>query len=369
MKERELDPSPALDAAVYTFELLRNISSHLEQTYLHDTGIDFIYFEHAHNNSIAALKASNLSTPEESDVLQAISTTGLPEELIGSAAKILEFSELAEEKATSFLMNLTAFRNLKDKLSSEENARNIRNTITEQYFELYAAVTRKVLRTKDSSRLMKMFLSYGYLDEKLLDPEQTIALYKLAGINHADGIADVYFMQEWFEKIAEMEKEPSVDQFGHDYHDTFRELKKRGVLTEKDKQAYEQDKEGRLTFELNNMFKVNHRLCHGQIAMYFPVLHRDLAPHNLVRAHVTPSVIHEKLKRILEIDYAAFHREIHYRDAVSGIEKEIVMMQVVPDFILIPVYGTRAMMWQEISGRVRSSPGRILIPIFREIRG
>jgi len=32
----------------------------------------------------------------------------------------------------------------------------------------------------------------------------------------------------------------------------------------------------------------------------------------------------------------------------------------------MPVYGSRAIMWQEIAGRVRSTPGRLLIPVFTD---
>ena len=37
-----------------------------------------------------------------------------------------------------------------------------------------------------------------------------------------------------------------------------------------------------------------------------------------------------------------------------------------PDILLMPVYGTKAMMWQEITGRVRSSPGRFILPVFTD---
>lgn len=68
------------------------------------------------------------------------------------------------------------------------------------------------------------------------------------------------------------------------------------------------------------------KLCQGQISLYFPILHRDMAPRNPIRSHVTPALVKEKLNRILEIDYSAFHREINYRDPSKGIEKELVMM-------------------------------------------
>jgi hypothetical protein len=39
------------------------------------------------------------------------------------------------------------------------------------------------------------------------------------------------------------------------------------------------------------------------------------------------------------------------------------MKQVLPDIILIPVMGSRALMWQEISDVSKSSPGRFIIPM------
>ena len=217
-----------------------------------------------------------------------------------------------------------------------------------------------------NSRLIKMFLNYGYMDEKLLDPEQVLALYKIAGMEKSGCLSNIYYADGWLSKIYDLEKEPSINQFELDYGDIFRDLKKRGKVDEKDKVAYDNDKEGKLAFETENMFRTNHKLCQGQITIYFPILHRDMAPVNPLRSAVTPEIIREKLGRILEIDYSAFHREIYYMNSKKNIEKELVMMQVMSDIILMPVYGSRAIMWQEITGRVRSSPGRLLLPVFTD---
>ena len=91
--------------------------------------------------------------------------------------------------------------------------------------------------TRDDSRLIGMFLDYGYMDEKLLDIDQAMAIYKLAGMKHSsDGTVNVYFMSEADRNI-QHDKGPSVDNFGHDYSDTFRLLRKRGQLTDNDKAA------------------------------------------------------------------------------------------------------------------------------------
>jgi len=366
MQAKSLDCSPVSNTLNYIYDKLKEISAYIEFEYKHSSRIDFKYLEHYHTSAISAFAEASQKTNSGSVSEASSNIMDLPEELQGSAEKILGYSEISEEKATCFMMNLVAFRNLKNRLSMDDSAREIRSSITGLFFEIYPAVFKKAHRQKDDSRLIKMFLMYGYMDEKLLDNSQTMALYKLAGAERSVGISNVYYMNEWFAAIYRMEKDPSVSSFGHDYFDTFRELKKQGKYTDKDKANYDSDRDGRLDFENSNMFRQNHRLCQGQIAVYFPILHKDMAPYNPARSIVTPDMIRDRLNKILEVDFSAFHREIHYRDTAKGIEKEIVMMQVIPDIIMVPVYGTRAMMWQEITGRVRSTPGRFLIPVFTD---
>ena len=367
LDKHDSDYTSVLDAASYVYEKLKEIAAYIELEYNHIFDIDFKYLEHSHMNSIASfgtIMAGKEDAPSVSDVLR--NSQSLPDELKDSARKIIEYSEISNEAATEFMMNLTAFKNLKDRLSSADTAKNIRNSVSETFFDIYKAVFKKAFRTKDDSRLIKMFLAFGYMDERLLGNDQVLDIYRLAGMANANGSQNVHYMDDWFAKIATMEKDPSINQFGQDYTDVFRELKKQGRVADKDKLAYDNDTDGKLTFETNNMFSTNHKLCQGQISTYFPILHRDMAPRNPVRSHVTPALISEKLNRILETDFSAFHREINYRNPSLGIEKETVMMQVIPDFILMPVYGSRAIMWQEISGRVRSTPGRLLLPVFTD---
>lgn len=366
LKEKGLDHTPALDAASYTLDRIRSISSHIENSYKHNMGVDFEYLDHIHNDRSTALKLSVSAQSGTAPVYAADSMQSLPVELVNSTVKILEYAEIPDEQASSFMTDLNNFRNLKDRLSLDEKARSVRKAVADQFFNIYSKVFKKAHESKDESRLIRMFLSFGYMDEKLLDPGQTMAIYRLAGMDHSCSGINVYFMHQWLGEIYDMSKDPSVNSFGNDYADTFRELRKQGRLAESDKAAYMNDRDGRLDFEINNMLKTNHRLCQGQISQYFPILHRDAAPHDPMRSFLSPAVINEKLTAILEIDYSLFHREIHYINPEKGIEKEIIMSKVMPDIILMPVYGTRAMMWQEITGRLRNSPGRFILPVFTD---
>lgn len=361
------DNSTALNAIDYIILKISEILSIYETEYSHPCQTDLTYLECSYNN----IKAGYSPSMNNGQGAKVTANTRadyemLPEELKDSAKRILEFAGISEENSDMFLMNLTAFRNLKDRLSTDDTARNIRNDVSSLYFEIYEAVLKKAVKHNDNSRLISMFLNYGYMDEKLLNPEQVLTLYKLAGRDQSTGFESVHSMREWLSRIYSMKKDPSINEFGQDYFDVFREMKKYGQVSDKDKPIYDNNLDARLTYELQNMVKTNHKLCQGQISLYFPILHKDMITRDLEKSYVTKEALTESLKRILEIDYSAFYREVHFRDASKGIEKELVMKPITPDIILIPVFGSRAMMWQEITGRNRSTPGRFLIPVFTD---
>jgi hypothetical protein len=171
-------------------------------------------------------------------------------------------------------------------------------------------------------------------------------------------------MADWLERIYRQEKDPSVNEFGQDYYEVFREKKKRGELNEEDKFAYDGDSGSRLDHETNNLFKLGQRLCCGQVGSYFPILHSGMISYDLTRSLVSPERIQNGINKVLEVDFSAFHREIVYNQPGSGISKELIMKPVWPEIILVPTYGSRAVMWQELTGRVRSTPARFIFPVF-----
>jgi hypothetical protein len=165
MRKKGLDHMPALDAATFIFNRLKEICLYIELEYKHDSGIDLEYFEHIHSDSAAALDAP--VSPAESDPSNVEGTVqSLPEELKGSAVKILEYSGISEEKTTCFLMNLTAFRNLKDRLSSDEPANRSERPFPTCFSKSIRRYFAGHMR-KNNSRLIRMFLSFGYMDERL----------------------------------------------------------------------------------------------------------------------------------------------------------------------------------------------------------
>lgn len=355
-----------LNILEYIIHNIKKIAAVFENTYDRKCDIDTDYIDKLFADAkespgFSSEKGANLS----SDMLEIREgTQNLPEELNNSLEKILMYSDMPRTSAHAFLANLEAFKSLKDKFSSDIDARNIKQALTSSFFEIYEAVFKKVYREKSESRLHNMFLNFAYMDESLLDADYTLKLYELAGRNGTGGLSSFYSMKDWLTKIYDSEKDPSINEFGQDYFETFREMRKRGEVTDNDRIEYENDKNKRLSFEINNMFKTTQKLCHGQISAYFPIIHNEMIMKDPSKSMITPQMMDEGIKRILDVDFSAFHRELSFRNPKKGIEKEFIMKSVLPDFIMMPVFGSRGVMWQELSGKVRSTPGRFILPVF-----
>lgn len=290
----------------------------------------------------------------------------LPQELENSTEKILKYCSCSQEIIDSFNKRLSKFRAQKDKTSSEPEIRELRASLSADFFVIYEDVFKKAQQEERCPRLISMFLNYGYMDERLLTKEQTIALYRLCDKQYSNSKFSIYSTKGWLEKIYKNEKDPSINDFGQDYFDLFRDMKKRKIVTDQDKPAYDSDYNAKVSFEINNMIKTNQKVCHGQMSSYFPILHKDIITRDLEKAVLTPEKIEQAINNLLETDFSIFYREIWYKNDSRGIEKEPIMKEILPDIILVPTFGSRGSMWQEITGRARNTPGRFILPAFTD---
>lgn len=156
-----------------------------------------------------------------------------------------------------------------------------------------------------------MYLKYGYADERLLTNEQILYLYFLKEEKKADGI-NVYNIKEWLTLIYEGHREPSKNEFDQEYHEALNSLKKRGELTDKQIQGLDDDRESKLEFEIQNMFRYNNRITSGQMTTFVPVLHKDLFISGPDKTYISPRMVMEELEKLIEIDYSIFQREVMY---------------------------------------------------------
>lgn len=309
-------------------------------------------------------KASISRIPQNDD--GTYSGNELPKELENSLDKILTICGCTQDFKDSFNKRLSHFRALKDKSSSDSEARELRSSLTSDFFAVYETAFKKSQESGHYPKVISMFLNFGYMDERLVTKEQAISLYRLCDKEYSKSKFTIYSSIKWLQEIYNNRKEPSINDFGQDYYDIFRDMKKRKIVTDLDKPAYEKDFNGKVSFEINNMLKTNQKVCHGHMSSYFPILHKDIITRDLEKSVVTPHRITDAIMNILETDFSVFYREIWYKNEKKSIEKEPIMKEILPDIIIVPTFGSRASMWQEITGRGRNTPGRFIFPAFTD---
>jgi len=315
----------------------------------------------AESSQAAELSSSDTAPEEESPGLQSIAE--LPSELKGALKRIVDYSGIVKEKADVFIANVENFRKLKDRSSPDDAVRKLRRAISVVFFEIYEAAFKRMFKERTKDRLIEMFINFGFMDERLLDPNITMRLYTLRDPSPFNSLYPVYTMTEWLSAVYKREKEPSIDDFGNDYMGVFRELRKSGDIREEEKDEYENNLDRRLHHEVSNMIKTSQRLCYGQLSIHIPILHQDMFVRDIGTAFVTRKRVKDEVCKLLEVDFSAFHREVLCRKPEAGIEREFVMMATIPDFILVPTFGLRQFMWQDLVGKDKRSPARIVLPI------
>jgi hypothetical protein len=289
-------------------------------------------------------------------------------DLNNSLIQILSYGKLEETKAIELEQHILDFMNLKDKNSVDDGTRLLRKKISEQFYQLYELVFFRAMEDKQRPKVVDLFLKYGFIDERLLTKEQLKELYYLETENQVTkGPCNIYNIKEWLTLIYKGEKEPSKNDFDMDYTDNLRDQRKRGVITEAEEKVLQTDITNKVTYEIHNMFRYNHRVVQGQISTFVPFLWSDNLTRGINKLYLSANQINQVISELLEVDYSIFHREALYVNNEKGISKEYIMSQIYPDIILMPTVGYNGVMWQEISGKRKSSAGRFLLPTFSEV--
>ena len=306
------------------------------------------------NGSVPAKKAA-----KEKDVEKEV------ESLKDSLGQILRFANLKEDRAAKFKADMEQFLKEGDRLSTTAEMRNLKKEISSVFYELYEAVFFRAYGREELPKAVELFLAFGYVDERLLTKEQ---LYSLCSVDYGEssGPCDVYTLREWLTLIYENKKEPSRNEFDIDYTDQIREWKKNGTITDKEEEEWLTDGTKKVHFEIEHMFKSNHKIVNGQISTFAPVLYKEAFPRNTERAFLGKEVVNRTIERIQSVDYSIFYRESLYVNKEKGIEKEYIEQEVTPDIIMLPGIGDAGSMWQEITGKKRDTKGRFLLPSFMD---
>lgn len=288
------------------------------------------------------------------------------EELVDTLGSILSFGEIDGETAERFESLVDQFEAMDDKESSTDDARNLRRALIKEYYPIYEKVFLKDYYSQEETPVeVDLFLRYGFLSERLLRQDLIEVLLSLDHSGAGKNGCHVYDMKEWLEAIMDGKRMPSKNEFDMDYEETLRDKVKNKEITKVQQESLLKDQKQKLHFEVTNMFRVTHRLVSGQIINFVPFLYTE-GCLSLEKNFLSKDKVCAAFNRLRQIDFSAFYRETLFQKEVEGIKKEFIQEEVCPDVIVMPITGSKDIMWQELSGRKRNTPGRMILPVFFE---
>ncbi len=279
-------------------------------------------------------------------------------------SKIMMAVGVSDEEKKLFLESLAKLKANNNPLDPSVEFRKLRRNIVTLYWKIWNQALQLYKKNNGKvPREVSLLLNFGFIDRDFIDDSHANFIIDKS-IENTSTKYPIVNIIDWLEKISSREEAPSIDELGQSYFEKMKLEHKANWKKEDEIPKNIDTNEYRVTYEINGFLELNNRLTTGAPTNYLPFMNRYQLLMPIERTFVSKKILDEKISQILEIDYTAFHREIVFNDEKIGILKEFIQKQVIPYFIIIPSIGTKAMMWQELSGRNKTSHGRIVIPIF-----
>ena len=283
-----------------------------------------------------------------------------------SCLNILSYAGLSEADAAKVKGKIDAFAAMPDQGATDDAARRLRKELTLIYYDLYKLVFFRTLEEQRIPDEILMFVQFGYIDEKLAGAENTKILYEFSKSMGLDDRMRIFTFYQWLRLLYTCKKDPSVNDFSTDYVAMLRKRRKDGEITEAQEKEALADGKARVTFEIDNMFKSANKMMTSRITTFVPFFSEQTLTRPLEKSLLSFETIHKTLDLVRAIDYSLFFRQTVYTAPELGLDKAFIQVEVLPDVILMPIVGTRAAMWQEITGAKRTTPGRFILPFAQE---
>ncbi len=329
-----------------------------EKLLIHTVGTDPKLNRNGMEKTYMALLSDKL--PEEDQTEEELDLSVLS----GSLSQITNYSEVEDEVASDFKKSIEDFLKLSDKFGRTKEANAIRKRISEGFFNIFEAALIRSFSDPKPPLAVKLFLTYGYVSEELLTEDDLKTLVTLPEIGAGDLDCHVYTMAEWLKEIYEGRKLPSKDEFDEDYEEHMRKEVAKG-----NKSAFEKamaDGAAKMHFEIDKLFKYADRLVNGNISTFVPVLCSEGIMTSLATSAVTGPSVNAAVRKIENVDYSIFYRETRTFYEEVEVNNFTNIERYTPDFILFPVCGGGAQMWQDIEGKAKTTHARILLPVLTE---
>lgn len=286
-------------------------------------------------------------------------------EAVDYLAHILTYAGKNEDEIEEVRRKIEAFRDLPDMFSTDNEAYMIRKQLIPIFYDAYTRIFMRIVKeNEEPTPILKMFLNFGFMDPQLAGEENVNTLYDLTNHLEQCNSDHVYTIFNWLKAVYNGEKEPSKNEFDLDYPQYIADQRKSGAIKQSEVADLLKNQEEKLKFEIKNMFTSGNRITYGKITTFCPILGEYDLINSIDKMLITTEKLDEALNQIRKVDFSVFFREDMFSDPAKDINRETVMKEILPDIILMPNVGTKAMMWQETAGVKRATPGRFLFPIF-----
>jgi hypothetical protein len=278
-----------------------------------------------------------------------------------SLSQIFEFSLMDKEFQTQFVEEMNKFKGLKNPFNTESDGRKLRRRITKMYWEMYKQTYIRSKSEPSVPRPVKLMLNFGYIDETLVEEEQLVELNELARMREGNLKYPILNEPEFLNLIYEEKVAPSITEMGLNFDGYLRELEKSSRKKQKDDNAEAPDNIRKTMYEIEQRLASTAAVCSGSTATAFPILTSLAVNGSLKQLYSSKNKIQQTVDEIRNVDFSVFYREVVLK---LGEAREIVQNEVLPYFIILPIFGSRTLLWQELSGTNKRSRGRIVIPAF-----
>ena len=289
---------------------------------------------------------------------------GIQNIVVDSMNKILAVAEEDDEFVASFTKHLFTYKELADKSSNTPAVSQLRHKLTDDFLRLYTNLALKYVSGKPINDTVKLFLMFGYIDEDLAGQKNAEELCKLLQADITDKNEHIFTFIDWLKAIYDGEREPSRNEFDMDYTDFLRSERAAGRITAMEEKEKLEDAKAKVLYEIQNFFPQANKMTFGHISTYCPFFSSHNVIDLLTKGLLSTTKLVQERENIRRIDYQLFYKEVVYSNPAIGINSEFIHKEIMPDFILMPNYGARGIMWQEVEGKKRATPCRMVLPVF-----
>ncbi len=277
---------------------------------------------------------------------------------------ILQYAGADEESTENFRKIVLEFKKTPNRYDTSDESRALRRKVGMDFYTIYTSAFLRSLSDPMVPSEVMMFLMFGFVDEELAGLENTRQLYVFMKTYKPDPDGLVFTVYEWLKKIYSMEREPSRNEFDEDYFTALRTLKTSGDINETQMELMKNDPTERLKFEVKNLLALGNRMTFGRPSTFVPVFDSENVVRPLDMAYIDYQKVHDFYDYIRSVDFSVFCRQGSYSNPEIGVTQVFLNEDVTPFMILMPNMGSRASVWQEIEGKKRNTPARMVISIF-----